>query len=397
MNILYLCHKYPFPLTDGGRIVVYQTIKQLTKDGNRVFLAVLTPQPELQDLEAIKRICHDLIILSINDRYTLWLAIKNLFTRSPINIYKYHKKNILNKIYNFANDKSIDIISVEQLHMAYYGLALKEKLRKPTVLRQQNLEMNIMQRFSEQHKNPFIKWYAKAQSFKFQLYEPRICSKFDHCIMITHEDELALRKLTSNVKTSVITAGVDIDYFIPIFDSGEENTITYIGNFDWWPNVHGLLHFINNIFPLILKVKPDIKLLIFGRNPDHQIKALHDNNHVFVKGYVEHIRDAFHSAKVIVVPLYVGSGIRIKILEGMASGKAIVTTSIGCEGIDTYSKECFFIADTDEDFAKKTCLLLDDQNRRITLGKNSSTIIKQHYSWDAIGKRFMGLYNKLLI
>ncbi len=397
MNILQLTHIFPYPLDDGGKISVYHLTRQFSRLGAHVYYAGLQPYaPETQHVEAIRQWCRDMLLVPVDRRYTAGALIRNVFSSVPINIHKYHSRKILRAIHRFAADKRIHLIHTDHLHMAYYGLALRELLGTPAVLRAHNLEMKIMKRFAEHHRNPIVRTYARLQARRFLQYEPMTCRAFDRCLMITREDEETLRQMAPDIRTDVIPAGVDTEFFRPQIESGEKDTIAWIGNLEWWPNVHGLMRFVETVLPRLLRIKPSLRLAVYGKGADDGIRALHDGKNIFVKGFVADIRDAFRSANVLVVPLYVGSGIRIKILEGMASGKAIVTTTVGCEGIDTQGMECYDVATSPDEFATKLCELLDNEERRIRLGTLAAKVVSEYYSWDAIGKRFMSCYEKLV-
>lgn len=397
MNILQLTHIFPYPLDDGGKISIYNLTKQFSLNGANVFFAGLQPyKPEPTDVDAILQWCKEAVFFPVERKYTLRSMVRNIFSPVPVNIHKYHSRSILDGMIRFASDKQIDIIHTDHLHMGYYGLALKQILGRPAVLRAHNLEMKIMQRFAEHQKNPLVRWYAAEQARKFQSYEPQTCASFDECLMITPEDEKTLRSMAPHVCSSVITAGVDVDFFSPDPVVRSNDTIAYIGNLEWWPNVHGLVEFVKNTFPILMQKRPTIKLLIYGRNPSEQIRRLHDGSNIIVRGFVNDIREAFRSSEIVIVPLYVGSGIRIKILEAMAMGKTIVTTSIGCEGIETHSRECFVKADSPTEFVYQICTLLDNPNRRNTLASNAHQVAKQYYSWSAIGSEFISRYESLI-
>ncbi len=396
MKILQLSPRVPYPLNEGGSISIFNITRQLSERGAEIyFVAVWESQISSCPTE-LANLCGDVLLTKTSGEYGIESAIRNLLSPVPINIQKYHSKSILNKIVGFIKDKQIDLIHVDHLHMAYYGLALKEILDVPVVLREHNLELKIMERFSESSNNLALRTYARIQARKFLKYEPAICSMMNKCIMITDQDRDRLLSMRKDVDTIVIPAGVDTDFFKPTDIEGEENTIAYIGSLDWLPNIDGLRWFVNEVMPIIVKSKPNVKLYVFGKSPSRDVERLNDGKNVFVKGFVKDVREVYKQARVMIVPLLAGSGIRIKILEAMAAGKAVVTTSIGCEGIKVAPGKNIMVADTPQAFADNVLHLLDDANLCKLIGIEAASFVGKEYSWNKIGDMFWKVYSEMI-
>ncbi len=323
-------------------------------------------------------------------------ALGNAFDETPVNIYKYHSTDNLAEILRFVEGKSFDVVHVDHLHMAYYGLAVGKVLGIPVALREHNLELKIMKRFAETAGNPLHRAYAAVQVSKFKRYEPKICATVDKCIMITEEDKKALLSYRKDVDAVVIPAGVDTEYFSFVGGGGEENAIAYVGSLDWLPNIDGLKWFVREVMPRIVSANPGAKFYIYGKNPLPAVRKLDDGKNVIVKGFVDDVREVYRKARVLVVPLLAGSGMRIKILEAMAAGKAIVTTRIGSEGITCESGKNILVADRPTEFAEDVLRLLNNGLIRETIGREASTFATREYSWDSIGLRFWDTYVSLI-
>ncbi len=396
MKVFQLSPRIPYPLIEGGNISIFNITRQLSEHGAKIYFAAVSGSRDSNAPIELSRLCQDVFIAETSRVYGLKAVAKNAFSSVPINIEKYHSKKILDDIIQFVKNKHIDLIHVDHLHMAYYGLALKQLLRVPVVLREHNLELKIMERFSESSSNLLYRAYAGLQLRKFVKYEPSICLQMDKCVMITEHDRDRLLSIDKTIDAIVIPAGVDTDVFKPVDSAGEENSIVYVGSLDWLPNIDGLKWFVNEVMPIVIKSKPNVKFYIYGKNASHGVDKLDDGNNVLVKGFVEDVRYVFQKGRVVVVPLLAGSGIRIKILEAMASGKPVITTSIGCEGIRSEAGKSIMIADTAQEFAGKVLKLLDDKNLCKSIGEEASSVVSNEYSWHKIGGMFWDTYCEIL-
>ncbi|MBU4480621.1 glycosyltransferase family 4 protein [Patescibacteria group bacterium] len=392
MKILYITSTVPYPLTDGGKIASYNSIKYLALRGHDITLISITDKgkkvPEIGKY-------FKLITIKKNTKNTILGYFLNIFTNTPYTISKYHSKKIKEEILDFLKKNNFDIINLEHLHVAYYGNFIKKEYNLPIVLREQNIENIIMKRFYKNQKNIFIKFYAYLQFKKLYKYEAKICEIFNRCLMITKNDEKIIKEMNLKIKTNVITAGVDTSNFFPIKIKEEEFSIISVASMDWLPNIESIHWFCNEIYPLIIKIIPKIKLYIVGKNPPKSIKNINNQN-IIVTGFVKDVREYLAKCQVFIVPLKTGSGMRIKILNALAMGKAIVSTSIGCEGIDVVDGKNIYIADNKEEFAKKIIFLLNNENERKKIGKEGIKLIEKKYRWEKIAEDIDIVFKKII-
>ncbi|HUI28812.1 MAG TPA: glycosyltransferase family 4 protein [Candidatus Acidoferrales bacterium] len=396
MKILQLSPRIPYPLTEGGSIGIFNITRQLSERGALIYFVAVSGNRDTDCPKELSKLCQSVLVTKASKRYSFAAAARNLFSPVPINVEKYHSRKILKEIISFASDKQIDLIHVDHLHMAYYGLALGKLLMVPVALREHNLELKIMERFSESSGNPAYRAYAKSQMKKFLKYEPSICAQMDKCVMITEQDRDRLLSMRRDVDAVVIPAGVDTDFFKPADSIGDENTIIYVGGLDWLPNIDGLKWFVDEVMPIITESKRNVRLIIYGKGDPRSVDRLGNGKNVIVEGYIHDVRQAFMKGRVMVVPLLAGSGIRIRILEAMAAGKPIVTTSIGSEGIKIEPGKNIMIADTANQFAEKVLLLLNDENLCRTVSKEAGSFVSSEYSWHRIGDMFWRAYNEII-
>lgn len=392
MRILQISPRVPYPLTDGGKIGIYNIVKYLALRGHKITLVCFddgkNKYPELE------KYCK-LIIIRKKIKTTYLGLFLNLFSSIPYGISKYYSPVAKKKIYDLQKKNKYDIVHLDHLHTAFYGVFIKNNFNLPVVLREHNIENMIMKRFYKNKKNIFVKFYAYLQYKKLYKYESNICEIFNQCLMITKNDEKIIKEMNPEIKTSVITAGVDTSYFHPIKIKEEEFSIISVASMDWLPNIEAIEWFCKEILPLVKNEIQAIKFYVVGINPPNSIKDLADNN-VIVTGYLEDVREYIAKCQVFVVPLKTGSGIRIKILNSLAMGKAIVSTSIGCEGIDVTNGKDIYIADDKEEFAKKIIYLLKNKNERRKLGREGIKLIKEKYQWEKIAEQIETKYAEII-
>ena len=394
MTILQLTTKIPYPLDDGGKIGVYNITKCLALLGHKVTLVTFASraQEETGDLEDYAN-----LELVVQDRRNSPLgALATLGSSVPYTVGKYHTQTMSERIDRLLETERYDLIHVDHLHMASYAVRAREKFGIPIFLREHNFETAIWQRLSQLEKNPVRKWYSQIQLEKMRRYEVQMAEKFDCCLMVTKQDEAKLRAASSRTKTAVVPAGVDVSYFEPGTNEFEgPNSILFLGSLDWLPNQDGFWWFYESIFPNVVAKVPSAKLLVVGKNPPAKLRQLSGSN-LSVVGPVEDVRPYMRRAQVCVVPLRIGSGIRIKILEMLAMKKAIVTTSTGCEGMETKNEQHLLVADGEQAFADAICRLLRDRDLRFALGETGRTLVSEEYRWENVVQKLVSVYEKTL-
>lgn len=391
MVILTLTHMYPYPATDGGKIVTYNTLKYMHNKGIKNILITFSESNQKTELDDVAEV----YTIEKDTRNNIWQAFKNIISSMPYNMYKYKDNYVIKKIDEIVKNNKIDVIYIDHLHMAIYANYIKKKYPNiPLVLRQHNVETTIMERFYKNNNNFIIKNYAYIQYLKLKKYESKIVDKFDLVLMLTEDDKKRMNKMCKNKNIKVIPAGVDIERYYPRHDLYESNSIVFLGAMNWLPNEDGMIWFIENVFDKILSKNKSTKLYIVGKNPSNKIKELaHDN--IIVTGFVDDDREYIAKSSVFIVPLRIGGGMRIKILNAMAMEKCIVSTSIGAEGINVINQKEILIEDEASKLAKIIIKAMDDDKLNKEIGKNARKKIEEKYSWTAVTKKIEQELKKL--
>jgi glycosyltransferase involved in cell wall biosynthesis len=266
----------------------------------------------------------------------------------------------------------------------------------PKVLTHHNVESKLMERRAKMEKNPLAKNYLSLQTKRLRDYEKVESPKFAANIVMSETDGNELKAINHEINLAVVPNGVDTQYFLPRREN-ETLSLIYTGGMNMFANKDAVLYFLSEIWPAIKAEEPDVKFYAIGQDPPPElIQISQRDRQVIVTGYVDDIRPFVAKASVYVVPLRVGGGTRLKILDAMAMGKAIVSTSIGCEGIEVSNSKNILISDDPADFAEKTVELLRNQEKRNTLGKGARELVGSRYSWETIGRTLQQVYEKIV-
>jgi glycosyltransferase involved in cell wall biosynthesis len=283
---------------------------------------------------------------------------------------------------------------------------LRTGLQPPTsVFDDHNTEYVLQQRAFETDVRQPRRWIAALYSLiqwkKLNRYEATVCRLADQVVAVSEADKAALQRLMPGLEVTVVPNGVDIEFYNGQSKFGHWDldighcSLVFTGKMDFRPNVDAVLWFCQEVLPLVRRKVPNVRFYIVGQSPHHRILRLADDPAVTVTGYVDDVRPYIAGARVYVVPLRIGGGTRLKVLEAMAMGKPIVSTSLGCEGFQGLvpGRE-LSLADTPEEFAQRVIELLDDASRRERLGQAARRFVEKQYDWRLIVPKLERVYER---
>ena len=398
MKILQLTPRMPYPLTDGGAIGIYNITKSLAELGHEITLVTFPLDDGTATREAIDALSKfakvEMVSKPLPPR---WKVLLRTIFRGAYPIERRMMPEVFELLRKIVEREKFDIVHVDHAHMGKYGLWLKHEFGLPVVLREHNFEALIYERFARTEPNPLKRLVASIHGRRLKREEFKFLRHFDAIAAITQEDAELMRKAAPEAKINIIPAGVDTDYFHPTDVEVDPNSIISIGTLDWDPNYDATRFFLDEIFPLILKRFPSTVFHIVGA-AEHRILPYAEKfgDSVRVHGRVPDVRDYLARSAVLVVPLRIGGGMRLKLLEAFAMGKAIVSTSIGAEGNKAENGTHLLIRDSADAFAGGVAELLSDAELRQRLGESARTFVMKDYTWEKIGKDFCGLYEFVL-
>lgn len=382
MRILVVCHKMPYPPTDGGAIASLGMIKGFAKAEDVV--EVLSMQTHKHNFP-LNKIPRDLT-QSINwhqqwmntriNPLSLWFNL--LFSKKPYNAVRFHSKRFSNKLIELLKSNAYDIIQLEGLYVTSYIPVIRNHSRATVVLRTHNVEHEIWFRMAQHAGNGLKRWYFSVLAHRVKKMEFEALKQVDLLVPITRRDADNL-PFADEENVCVSPTGIDEER-IKKSSSVQNKSIFYIGALDWIPNQEALRWFLEEVWSKLQSQFPDWNFVLAGRNaPDSFINYVKQ----FRVDFRGEVPDAFQfidAHQLMIVPLLSGSGMRIKILEGMARSKCIVTSSIGVEGIHATHKKNIIIADSAETFLHNISDLLTNPDQIAEIGKNACSFVAQEYN-----------------
>ena len=395
MKILFLSPTVPFPLTDGGRIRVFNLLKQIAAKSDVTLLALETQPTDAEGVAQLQQLgiqVHLIPNAPTLPPLSFSTLLKAFLRRQPITVARYDLPTYRQKLRELVTTGTFDLVHYEMFHTAQFHT----ETRLPGVLSQQNVDSAIWRRLYDETVNPFYKVAYWTQQLAFQRYERVLSPKFEAVTCTSDIDAAVFQQHCARDAIEIIPNGVDVTHYQPDFSAEASAHLIYIGSMDWYPNEDAVSFFADEVLPRIQERVPDVRFSIVGGNPSARVQKLAEREGVVVTGRVPEIKPYFAEATVFVVPLRIGSGTRLKILEALAMGKAIVSTSVGAEGLDLKNGEEIFIADEPEAFADAVTRLLTDTLLRRRIGENGRARVERDYDWRSIGEKLHQLYTKIL-
>jgi glycosyltransferase involved in cell wall biosynthesis len=393
MRILFVAPKIPWPATDGGRIAIFELVRHMTERGHQAaFLGFGSPQAA-EALRAhagllwAKAIPHDTATNPVS-------AFANLFSPLPYTASKYKSGAMADAIRQAFQEELFDLVQLENTHMAHY-LGLVQKNKRPAVLRLQNVESLLAERYARTVMPP-LSWYVSLQARRMFQFEARACEQASLCLAITEEDAARILRMAPDAQVAVSPAGVDLERFYPQPMSEEPGTVVSIASMNWPPNVDAMRYFRAELWPRILKEEPTARWFVVGKDPPTDLlRWPEEDRSITVTGFVDDVRPWLMRGAVVVVPLRSGGGMRLKILEAMAAGKPVVSTPLGAEGIPARNGEEILLAPPDRTFAAAVVGLLRDGAERKRIGK-AARVWVERYGWNRVAEALEREYSALL-
>ena len=395
MKILFLSPTVPFPLTDGGRIRVFNLLKQIAQKSEVTLLALETQPTDAEGVAQLQQLgiqVHLVPNAPTLPRLSLGTLTNAFFKRQPITVARYDLPAYRQKFRELIATDTFDLVHYEMFHTAQF----QTETDLPSVLSQQNVDSAIWRRLCGETVNPFYKFAYWTQQLAFQRYERVLSPKFDAVTCTSDIDAAVFQQHCAEDVIEIIPNGVDVAHYQPDFSAEAPAHLIYIGSMDWYPNEDAVDFFADEVLPRIQERVSDVKFSIVGGNPSARVQKLAEKEGIVVTGRVPEIKPYFAEATVFVVPLRIGSGTRLKILEALAMGKAIVSTSVGAEGLDLKDGEEIFIADESTAFADAVTRLLTDPTLRRRIGENGRARVERDYDWRSIGEKLHTLYESLI-
>ncbi len=398
MKILQICSKIPFPPKDGGSIAMDILTHGLINAGNQVdVLALNTPKHfiKLEDVDVNYRNKTNYELVFIDTNVKPLDAITNLFTNKSYNISRFYSLEFEKVLVEKLKLTNYDVVHLETLWVAPYVDVIRKISKAKIVLRSQNIEFMIWERLAEDTNNPLKKWYLKLLAKRLKAYEYEVLNKFDAIATITELDSDTYKRMGCTSPIIHIPFGIDLQKYKVDTTHLQKPSVFHIGAMDWRPNADGINWFLKNIWTKVSEKNSSIKLYLAGRNMPEWLLQLKMKN-VVIEGEVADSHQFINSKSIMIVPLNSGGGMRVKIIEGMAFGKTIISTAVGAEGIEYENEKNILIANTEEEFSEAILKCLTNQELSDSIGINARELAETKYDNQVICNKLSEFYKNLI-
>ncbi|MEO5674085.1 MAG: glycosyltransferase family 4 protein, partial [Chitinophagales bacterium] len=398
LKILILTNRVPFPPNSGYPIVVYNTIKGLLQLGLEITLFSINTNKHRVDVDDIYDPVFDSIkfhSFSLDTEVNVWGALFNVFSNQSYNVSRYFDDEAAKLLEDILRENEFDIIQLEGLFLLPYLLSVRKFSKAKIVLRAHNIEHLIWERNSKMAKPGAKKWYLQSLAARMKEFEIYNLNSCDALVPISNIDAAKFVELGCKLPIHTTPVGMSLN---GIAESGigiEPSSLCYIGSMDWLPNREGIEWFLEVVWPKVLASFPDTKFFLAGRNFPDDFPG-HSYPNVEIVGEVENSHSFLRSKSMLIVPLFSGSGVRVKIIEAMAEGRPVVSTTVGAEGMNATDNVNILIADTPDAFARQIKRLLKDQEEANRIGENAKGFIAENFDNKKIIQDLLDFYKSIL-
>ena len=397
MKILLLCKKFPYPLKDGESIAVHTLSLALSQLGCEIsLLAMNTSKHFYQKTELPAEAAHfeQVRTVPVDNRIKASAAFFNLFSEESYHIARFVSADFQAALQQMLQETDYDVVQLETLYLAPYISTIRKYSQARISMRAHNVEHEIWERISSHTTNGIKRWYLKHLTQKLRRFEVNSLQQYDMLLPITDRDLRYFRQLGFDKPAVVTPIGIRAEEFRQARElCPSKPSISFIGSLDWMPNLEGLQWFIQKVWPALHQQFPALEFHIAGRNTPANLMQLKKPN-VFVHGEVPESAPFIDAHCMMVVPLLSGSGMRAKILEGMALGKVVVSTSIGLEGISAEHKKNVLVTNTVDQFVDAIAFALHSKPRLNQMARDAQSFVFDEYESVNIAKRVHQAYSK---
>lgn len=396
MKILVVGSRIPWPLRDGGAIATFTMLKYLAKEHEVHYFSFNTKKhfnspdhiKDFQVATGIKEIETFYLDASINPLSAL---LNLFFSSSSYHLHRFNIHDAALKLEQYAHQYSFDLMHVESLFSAPITKNIKHI---PRILRQHNIEHAIWEKLSIQEKG-WKNWYLKLMAKRLKKEEAFWLKHFQFIAAITENDAKKMQQWLPELTISVVPASIPFEQQPPSHQQPAIHEVFHIGSMEWLPNQQGVQWLVQQVWPLVLKSLPEAKLHLAGKGLQKD-DPLYAAKGVIVHGEVEDSAQFMLAYQIMAVPLFSGSGLRMKTIEAMSLGKSVVSTQIGADGLEAIPDTHLSIANTIESFAQALILHLTQRETSLTMGLKAKEFVLATYNPDAISKQLTHFYQQVI-
>lgn len=372
---------------------VYQLVRQLARRHNVTLLSYAEPAHH----DALMELREDLPVVVTERRLRSGVAkrsdqLRSIASMTPFTSREAYSQELQRTLDELCVTTSCDMVHIEGMVLG--GLSVPHGVR--VILDEPDVAYEVYNRMRENERSLIRRVYNRWEYERVRRFEQQLWKCVDACVVTSDRDAPIVESVAPHIVTGVVPNAVDLDYFSPsLSDATEPNSVVFNGTLGYRPNLDAAYHLVDDIWPLVLERCPDAKLTIVGRASDADRRSL-TRPGVLVTGEVPDIRPYLRRATLVAVPVRMGGGTRLKVVEGLAMGKAMVSTSLGCEGVAVRDGEHLLIGDGAGEFATRIIECFANSALRDRLGSAGRRLTEEEYSWDLAGERLDAVYERVL-
>lgn len=399
MKILQLFNRFPWPLRDGGAIANYHESMGYLKVGAELCMASLNTSKHFikyEDIPADLRNRAQIHLSYIDNEVKPKDALLNLFSDSSYHVDRFISKDFEILLAEICQNNTFDVVIFESVFMAPYLPIIRQHTKALCVLREHNVEYKIWENLAAHCKFSLKRKYLQLLAERLKRFELSVVNSFDAITVFSLDDLVMLREDKCQVPIEVFPVGIDVDNFVINQENLEMPSLFHLGSMDWMPNQEAMKWFIEEVWYDINAEFPDLHFYLGGRNLPTHFFDFNNQNNIRVVGEVENAHDFMNSKAIMIVPLFSGSGIRVKILEGMALGKCVISTKLGAQGIVAKPGQEILYAEDEEQFKEQITYLMESPEQVARIGRNARELVKKRYDNKTIILEKLNYYSRIM-
>ncbi len=393
MNLLLVYLEFPYPPHDGGRSRMYNLLRQAAKNHQVTLVCFKGQDFGEENFRFVGELCQEVLLVSRPDPPSRGWAdkVRDAWSFQPVGLKSWYSSELEEILCELVKKKSFDLVQFDQVLLAQYSPSIRPL---PWILVHHNVEALSQSRqlTDSQPRSFYQKLSGTIERKRWQRYEIAMSRRARAIVAVSEQEAQYFKKHVPPEKVFVAPNGVDLDYFKPVERSAPAPCLLFTGRMDYPPNVDAMGWFCRDIWPALRRVKPGLQLLVVGRDPTPEIVELGALNGITVTGMVEDVRPYFARSSLFIVPLRSGGGTRLKILEAMAMGMPVVSTNLGCEGLDVEDGQHILVGDGAAQFTAQVLRLLDSQALQMALGERGRLQVVEKYGWEKTGRCMQAAY-----
>ncbi len=389
MRILFLTSRLPYPPYRGDKLKICNLIRQLSARHEIFLLSFIQARAEQKDICHIQKLCRSVHVVYLPTWRSLLNCMLNLWGNTPFQVAYFRSEKMTRALARLLDETKPDVLHTHLIRMAQYA---SDHQAVPRILDMTDAVSLYLERFRKIERNPVKRWALGAELRRMMKYDS-VIPKFEAGLVCSEVDRQYLKRREPGANMQLLENGVDLEQFLADCKSYETDSrrVIFTGNMAYFPNMDAALYLAKEIFPIIEKAVPGATLHLVGQRPPRSLRALASEK-VQVSGFVSDIRAEYLKSAVAVSPVRFGAGTLNKVLEPLALGIPVVSTSIGFEGLELKDGEDILVADDPREFAERVIRLLTDRTLRQRLAASGQKKVRDRFGWDKIATSLEEVY-----